>query len=275
MQSDKISGFLSTVIFHGLLLCALLYWGYERPVIPQGEEGVLVSFGNTLNGGLGLEEPMPGMPIPAQAQNQPQSQAQQQVSHDEEHYVTQDFEDAPAVKPRKKDKVKQDKKTNVPIEQPKVTQQQIQQPDVPTEKPREVNRSALFPGKGTAATQGQGDGSGSGNQGMLHGTADGSIYGTGLGTQGTGYDLAGRSLKSTLPQPDYRVQNDGKVVVRIKVDRDGNVVEAKADQKGSTVIDATLYEAAERAARAAKFNPSPNSPIHQNGVITYIFKLGQ
>jgi TonB family protein len=82
-------------------------------------------------------------------------------------------------------------------------------------------------------------------------------------------------LDGTLPEPDYRIQQSGRVVVRIKVDREGTVIEAKAQQSGSTVMDATLYEAAERAALKAKFNSSPDSPVSQWGTITYVFRLGQ
>ncbi len=253
------------MIFHGVLLYLLLYWGYKKPYPPPGEEGILISFGNTQTG-RGAAQPMTAQPV--------RRTPPPPVQRDEQQHLTQDFEDAPAIRqPRRRRTPKPDKKQDVkPVEQP---EQPTPQPEKPVEKPREVNRSALFPGTGTDASQGQGDGTAAGNQGAQNGSASGSTHGTGLGLSGSGATLEGRSLDGTLPLPNYNVQQSGRVIVRIRVDRDGNVVEAKADQKGSTVMDATLYEAAERAARRAKFNSSPSSPIYQNGSITYVFKLGQ
>jgi TonB family protein len=253
------------VIFHGALLYLLLFWGYKKPYPPPGEEGILISFGNT-QVGRGAAQPMTAQPV--------RPTPPPPVQRDEQPHLTQDYEDAPAIRqPRRRRTPKPDRRRDVkPVEQP---EQPAPQPEKPVEKPREVNRSALFPGKGATPSQGQGDGAAAGNQGAANGSPTGSSRGTGLGLSGSGATLEGRSLDGALPLPNYNVQQEGRVIVRIRVDRDGNVVEAKADQRGSTVMDATLYEAAIRAARRAKFNASPNSPLHQSGTITYVFKLGQ
>ena len=63
----------------------------------------------------------------------------------EEEQMTQDFEEAPAIKQeanRKVEKPKTEKKTP----QPKPN------PQPPAEKPREVNRRALFPGRTAGST---------------------------------------------------------------------------------------------------------------------------
>jgi len=249
------------VIFHGLILYALLFYGYQKPFPPPLEEGILISFGNTQTG-RGIEQPRFSEPV--------QPRPQPVRAREEQPNLTQDYEDAPAIEQPRRRKQRNQKPDVKPTEQPE------QQPEKPVEKPREVDRNALFPGRGTANSQGQGSSAEAGNQGAQSGaTGGGSSGGAGLGLSGSGASLEGRSLEGSLPEPAYGVQQSGKVVVRIRVDRDGNVVEAKADQRGSTVIDATLYEAAEQAARRAKFNSSPNSPIYQSGVITYVFRLGQ
>ena len=76
-----------------------------------------------------------------------------------------------------------------------------------------------------------------------------------------------------LPIPSYTVQNEGQVVVRIMVDQYGKVINAIPGAKGTTVQDATLWEAAKKAALEAKFNVSSSAPAVQEGSITYIFKL--
>ncbi|MDR3329531.1 MAG: energy transducer TonB, partial [Prevotellaceae bacterium] len=122
--------------------------------------------------------------------------------------------------------------------------------------------------------QSRGENQRSGSQGAPDGSPSPHTKGSSYGVTG-GTSLTGRMLDGTLPEPDYRIQQSGRVVVRIKVDREGTVIEAKAQQSGSTVMDATLYEAAERAALKAKFNSSPDSPVSQWGTITYVFRLGQ
>jgi hypothetical protein len=76
-----------------------------------------------------------------------------------------------------------------------------------------------------------------------------------------------------LPEPEYAVNESGKVVVKISVDQYGTVIAATPGAAGTTVQDKTLWEASKRAALKAKFNLSANAPAVQEGIITYIFKL--
>ncbi|MBO7320796.1 MAG: hypothetical protein J6U80_02575, partial [Bacteroidales bacterium] len=85
--------------------------------------------------------------------------------------------------------------------------------------------------------------------------------------------LAGRTVMGNLPLPDYGVEASGKVVVRIKVDQYGKVTDAIPGAQGTTVQDATLWEAAKKAALEARFNISQSAPIIQEGTITYVFTL--
>ena len=85
--------------------------------------------------------------------------------------------------------------------------------------------------------------------------------------------LAGRTAVGSLPLPEYNVQKEGRVIVRILVDPQGNVTTATPGVQGTTVQDNTLWEAAKQAALKAKFNISTSAPVAQEGTITYIFKL--
>ncbi|MDR3365545.1 MAG: TonB family protein [Prevotellaceae bacterium] len=268
MQQDKIKGVIATVFFHGVALLMLFSWGYQKPFPPPAELGILINFGDAQSG-MGQEEPIR---TEAVAQPQPPRVAEQE----EREILTQDYEEAAAaaIPPKKKKgKRKKEKPQQRTSRQPDEPQPD-DTPQKPAEKPREVNRNALFPGQSAAASQGEGSAS-SGNQGAPDGSPHSPhTVGSGLGDI-SGASLAGRSLRGKLPEPDYRIQQSGRVIVRIKVDREGNVVEAEARQEGSTIMDATLYDAAERAARRAKFSANPNGPLFQNGIITYVFKLGQ
>ena len=85
--------------------------------------------------------------------------------------------------------------------------------------------------------------------------------------------LTGRTVLGALPKPVYSVQNAGIVVVKIKVDQYGKVLEAVPGAQGTTVTDKTLWEAAKKAALEARFNLSSNAPAVQEGTITYKFNL--
>lgn len=86
--------------------------------------------------------------------------------------------------------------------------------------------------------------------------------------------LQGRSVMGSLPLPvKDNIQKSGTVVVRIYVNREGNVINAIAGETGTTVTDKTLWDNAVAAAKKAKFNVSRNAPESQEGTITYVFKL--
>jgi TonB family protein len=68
-------------------------------------------------------------------------------------------------------------------------------------------------------------------------------------------------------------QKTGKVVVNIKVDKQGNVTFAKATQKGSTTTDSYLFQLAEAAAMKTRVNADPDAAEEQFGTITYTFRV--
>ena len=130
-----------------------------------------------------------------------------------------------------------------------------------------------FLGKaGTAISIPIGNGSGTG-----HGNLTGNGSGTGSGMEiGSGtalYNLAGRSLVGNLPTPQGTVQEAGKVVVEIVVDKYGTVTNATVTSKGTTVQNKTMWQQAVAAAKKAKFNSDPSAVTVQTGTITYNFKL--
>ncbi|MCS6980549.1 MAG: hypothetical protein NZM15_10685 [Flavobacteriales bacterium] len=153
-----------------------------------------------------------------------------------------------------------------------------------------INQQALFPG----ASGGQGQSGNPGNLGDPTGAPDGGRGGQGhnpnqqgLGSgegpgrlggdsRGSGIriDLAGRTPRQIF-KPDYNVQEEGRVVVKISVDKQGNVVAATTDGvKGSTTTSQVLHQKAIDAARRCKFDVKPDAPPVQVGYITYNFILG-
>lgn len=83
--------------------------------------------------------------------------------------------------------------------------------------------------------------------------------------------LEGRSVMGSLPLPVDNVKAEGKVVVDIWVDREGNVVRATVGSH--TISDYALLQDAVKAAKKAKFNTSSSAPDLQQGTITYKYRL--
>ena len=91
----------------------------------------------------------------------------------------------------------------------------------------------------------------------------------GIGSHGVGsWSLDGRGIKGTMPMPTKDFKQEGKVVVQIRVNAAGNVVEATVI--GGDVSDNKTQQLAIDAARKAKFTEGDSE---QTGTITYVFKL--
>lgn len=139
---------------------------------------------------------------------------------------------------------------------------------------RTKNALANSKNSGTNST-GEGITGGAGNQGVTTGSVDSKVRGTGSGTgdRGITYDLGGRNINGELQNPKYDYQAEGKVVVDINVDRNGNVTSAVPGGKGSTTLVEYLLNAAKEAALKTKFESKADAPLVQKGTITYNFKL--
>jgi hypothetical protein len=72
---------------------------------------------------------------------------------------------------------------------------------------------------------------------------------------------------------DDRSQEEGKIVIDIIVDKNGNVVRATDGGRGSTLNNATLKRKCKEAALKAKFSSSPAGVEEQKGTITFNFIL--
>jgi TonB family protein len=114
-------------------------------------------------------------------------------------------------------------------------------------------------GNGTGGGDGDGDGPGTGP-------------GKGLGSGGKiGIDLKGRAVVKP-PQLPKDTKEEGKVVVEITVDSEGNVIEANPNGRGTTTSSALLKAKAKQAALATKFNVEGKFE-EQRGTITIIFSF--
>lgn len=281
-KSDKYTATVITLIFHGLLILLFILYKIITPLPAYPENGggglgVELNFGNSEDG-MGLMNPDQLSAVGKSAPPAPSDQARLLTSETEDdNYVPEPD------KPKVKREVKELKReTNGPVitkTMEPVVEERALYPSKNSKGGSEGNTgkagnqgkedgdpySKYYKGKGGAGGDG-GNGAGTGG-----GTGGGNGPGTGTGNgAGISVDLAGRGSVS-LPKPAYTSPKSGKVVVEITVDRDGNVIKAKAGGRGTTVQDANLFEQAERAASKAKFKSNPSATEKQIGTITYTF----
>jgi len=134
-------------------------------------------------------------------------------------------------------------------------------------------------GKGQGEGKSQGATFPGGNQGVPTGDPNSNNYGqggSGGGSQGTGpsFSLSGRTA-SSLPKPKYPGDDEGIVVVKITVDKNGNVTAAEPGTRGTTIMNEKFWSEAKQAALKAKFNTvtDNSAAAFQQGTITYRFVL--
>lgn len=150
--------------------------------------------------------------------------------------------------------------------------------DVETPAPKEpvINKNAIFPGMAPKDTSkattphAASEASAEFKAGAPRGNVD---QGTAEGRPNA--HLEGRTVKKeSLQRPGYKIQESGKVVVKIWVDQYGNVVKAEPGADGTTIpASAGLWADVRKVAMKAHFNVKADAPALQEGTITYIFNL--
>ena len=248
-KKDKGIAIAGTIVVHALVLLVLFLMAFRTPLPLPGEEGVEVDLGMMDQGMGNIQPEKPAIPMAAQPQ--------QQQNKSKEDIVTQNDDEAPAIEKPKNTKLKQETK---PVEEPKPT----------------VNQKALFKGSNNPQAGGSEGITGQpGDQGKPNGLAGIKKYdGNGGKGNGTGYDLGGRGAKS-LHRPDDDFSEEGRIVVDIWVNRDGQVVRAEVATKGTDIINNAMRQKAIQAAKRSTFASDPDAPEEQHGTITYTFVINQ
>lgn len=258
-ERDKAKSLAISIGIHLLLLLLFLYLGFRVPYPPPPEEGIMINFG-TVEEGSGDVQPENVSEESSVPEEVPENMSA--VEEIQEEVVQQDVEEAPTIT------TKENKKEEVtPVKE-------VIKEEKPKEDPKPViDENLLFKGSKNNNSKGEGENLYKGDEGSKEGDPDAQgKMNLGLGNDGIGFDLSGRSM---LLKPDIndKSQEEGKVVIYIKVDKYGKVLYAKFQQKGSTTNSPNLIKIAEEASMQAKFNAAPQAPDEQHGTISYSFKL--
>ena len=257
---------ISVAILIGFLLLSIFYIiNRAKPPEEVGIGGIIVNYG-TSDQGMGsdymsVEEPSvaPNANLTPPDKIIPNTDPTQNTnsSNADNNIVTQDNEDAVSVNTKEKNT----KNSPTPKTEDK--------PSTPV-----INQNALYKGnKNTGTGQGDGTGTVAGNQGKPEGDPLSSNYdGTGSGNGGIALSLTSRKFIN-LPSIKDNGQKSGKVVVEIRVDKNGLVTSAKAGARGTTLSDADLWDKCEAAALGSRFNTLAAAPELQIGTIVFNFKV--
>ena len=136
----------------------------------------------------------------------------------------------------------------------------------------------LKPIEGVGGTQAGGEGpdNRAGDKGQLDGDPYAPSYfgGSGPGKGGVGYGLNGRGSAS-FKKYEQQCNEYGLVVVKIEVNRQGNVVKAEPGVRGTTNTDPCLLEPAKKIALSHKWPTDSNAPERQIGFVSINFDISQ
>ena len=281
-KKNKRIAFWATFSFMGTVLILLIFFGFSTPLPLPEEEGILVNFGYEESGSGPVETGGEAIPEPV---TQPEAVTPPPTeSASEEEVMTQDFEEAAAMEAKKeearkkrKEELRKEREREEELRRQRELEEKRRKEQEEKEKINEITKNAFSQGSNNNSNaESDGNKTGSGNQGDPEGDPNAKNYGEGkgLGDKGIGYSLQGRSPQGgRLPKPAYTANEEGIVVVRVTVDRNGNVTSASYQAKGSTTTSQKLINAAVKAARKARFNQDNEADAFQVGTITYRFVL--
>lgn len=245
-KNKTISG-VSTLLLFLVTVAVCSFVGLMPPDPPIAEEGVEVNLGSRETG-LGTAEQ------PEVTENRmppaPSGSTGKRIAHQNTEATEQvDADDS-----------------KVESNQPVASSDEKPLPDQPR-----INQNALFKRRDKNAGGSEGVTQGAGNQGKPGGDPNSTRYDGNSGDGGSGWSLEGRGLRGRKPQISYNSNEQGTNVVKIWVDRNGNVVRAEPSQKGSTVIKPYFAQKAKDAALQFHFTPKADAPELQMGYVTCRF----
>lgn len=260
-EDFNIFSLLWTLLIHAGVIGLLLLLHLTKPVM-QAESGVPVMLGDMGNLDTDYEfTEVNSLPAPAPAS------VPVPVAPQAEPTITQNMEETVAIETGEKEKPVKPVET---VKQPTPEEIRAEQERKAAEEAQNLmanafGRSSTMQASAPAETN-------TDVQGIMGSTEGNASQGkpTGVGSYGT-WDLGGRDMVGELPRPTYNIQEEGRVVVTIIVDPEGNVIDTRINNRTNTT-NLQLRNAAEQAARKTKFN-AIGGENNQTGTITYYFKL--
>ncbi|TYA58226.1 energy transducer TonB [Formosa maritima] len=277
-----------------LLIVLLLFIVGTQYMDPPEEYGVAVNFGTTDFGSGDVQPTKPIKSEPREIKEQPQETVKQPEQKQPEatapktkaeDVLTENNDEAIAIKKQKeadaqakkvadaKAKAQAEADAKAKAEADKVAKEQAEK------EAKKKKLDALIGGVRKSEGQetgGEGNDNKAGDKGQLDGDPYAASYfgEPGSGSGGVGYGLRGRGVptKQVFKQD---CNESGMVIVKIVVNRNGDVIEAIPGVKGTTNTAACLLEPAKKIALSHKWRADSKAPSKQIGFVKVNFNLGQ
>lgn len=274
---EKDSAKITTLIVVILLL--LIFVVGPSYLDPPPEYGVAVNFGTTDFGKGNVQPKKPIKSEPKKIEQPPQPEVSKaeptKSSEAEEDVLTQENEEAIAIKKQKEAEAKAKAITDAKIkaEADRIAKEKREQ----DEKKKKLD--ALIGGVSKSEgseTGSEGNDNRAGDKGQLDGDPYAPSYfgDPGSGSGGVGYGLNGRG-NASFTKLKQDCNESGMVIVKIVVNKNGNVIEATPGVKGTTNTAKCLLDPAKKIALSHKWRADSKAPTKQIGFVKVNFKLGQ
>lgn len=262
-----------------LILLLLLFVVGPQYMDPPEEYGVAVNFGTTDfgSGNKPLSEPKKAVEDKVVEESQPEETKVEptEAATKAEDVITQDDAETIAIKKQKEAEAKA-KAEAERVEKEKREAEEKKRREEDEKKKKLDNLIGGVKNADGNTDGGEGPDNKGGNKGQLDGDPYAPSYfgGSGPGKGGIGYGLGGRG-KPSRQIFEQDCNEYGLVVVRIEVNRQGNVIKAEPGIRGTTNIHPCLLEPAKKIALSHKWPADANAPATQVGFVSINFDVGQ
>lgn len=264
-RKSDIYASIGTIVVCGVVLRILLFCGMSASRDPIDDGLMVVSYGDVDDGQSVPEETeaQPEETSPAAAAQQPTAPAP--TPQIDQPLMTQEDESVALAQAEKRRK--EQEQARLLAEQRERERKAAEEARIAAEKAKKAaeQQAKADKAKNLASAFGQKPGQGSGT--TTGETMQGNPVGSGT-SNGHGWSLKGRTLQGGLPKPDYASNEQGRIVVKIRVDRSGHVTEAVIDPTLSNITSKELRDASVAAAKRTRFTAGENIVM---GTITYNF----
>ena len=273
LDDSRNKGLIVSAIIHAvlfLLFFFLLVWQQPDPPTP-GSPGIELNFGLDAAGmGPNNDQPISENstePIQEEVQDQsqptPSEEASAVTSDMETDYRLEDKKDKNPVKTETKEPLKEVKKSPEEVKETKTQQS--------TKTTKSTDGRSLM-GNGDKNTAGdQGDPKGSLDARALYGNNGEGNGGNGKGGNGTSLNMTGWKWLSP-PRVNDNSSESGKLVFKITVDEDGNIVAVIPVEKQVSSSVAKFYEDAVWKLEFEKTKDFTKAAQNSTGFITFIIR---
>lgn len=280
-EQNKKRGMIISVAVHVALLMLALLPLLTFPDPPPGQEGILVNLGLP-EVGQGSENAGPTAvtenepeEVPEEETAPPPPSAAEPEPEPEPDVITSDDSEVAVRKEEDRKRREQEAQERWEREQEEARRRaeaEARRKAEEAQRRKEAEAADLKESLGGLFGEGEGKGNTgeAGNQGDPGGDPNSDILtgiSTGSGTVGGGLGDRGVARRH---RPQDNSQEQGLVVVKVCVDRSGNVTSADFTQRGSTATSSRLKNIAISSAKRWKF--APGQVDKQCGTITYNFR---